>query len=74
MSYIKNGKIWRLSPCYEAELTTLRSLVREMGLVISKLTLGKAEILNRPEVKAIMENIGPKDMPHSEDLVYPQNR
>jgi len=51
----------RRPQCYETQLAALRSLVREMGTMLTdyetyvagKFDLGK--LINRPEVKAIME-------------------
>ena len=71
------------------ESETLRKLVREMGEWIGQngwpcqdnMTDSEVEyynrgeeILNRPQVKEIMEGIGPEDMPKSEDMVCPQER
>ena len=52
-----------------------RERVVLMGPLAFSLAWQKAhEILSRPEVKEIMERIGPEDMPKSEDMVCPQER
>lgn len=61
----------RGTPCYEAEITALKALVREMGEVLSQVetwnylpipsiniisaVFASAQILNRPKVRAILE-------------------
>ena len=57
----RRGEIWiRGEPCYETEIVALKKLVREMGDVVDRFGIvvlrpQLRSILNRPEVRAILE-------------------